>query len=170
MNKVLTSLIIIISIISFFALKQKDAEIEKLTQENFTLNESLKSSIKIDNNKVKILYRNKEKIVYKNIYIPPENQNTTITTDKDDKINIIYKKYGTTFMPFIGITYNNKFKSEIGARLFYFNRFGTNISLKEKAASFGLDYRINYGIINNSAIGIFIDSDKKYGLSFHTFL
>lgn len=169
-NKLFVGISLLVICGNLFLLKQKDKQIEKLEKENFTLNENLKGKININQNDVKIIYRDKEKIVYKKVYIPPESQNNSITIDQDDKVKINYDKYGFTFIPFIGLAYSNKLQPEIGVRLIYYDRWGINLNIKEGSFGIGVDRRINYGIINNSAIGLFIDNNKNFGISIHTFL
>ena len=48
----------------------KQKEIDRLVTENFTLNAKLKSQVQISNGKTRILYRDKEKIVYKTRHRP----------------------------------------------------------------------------------------------------
>jgi hypothetical protein len=124
----------------------------KLTCDNFKLNQDLQQQIVIANGKVKVLYRDKEVIKYKIRYIPIEAPNTTITTDTSGKVNISGDWYGLTFFPWLGIS--TPLSPTLGARIAYFDRYGISIMANEQLIGVGIDSRINYGFIQNSAFGL----------------
>ena len=151
-------------------MKMKDREIQKLNAENFTLNDKLKAKVQIIDGKVKVVYRYKDKIKYKNVYIPPESSGATIIIDKNDKVDIEYSKFGTTITPFIGLSYDEKFSPELGARLVYYSKFGAGVSASPERTAIFIDYRLDFGLIKNSSIGLFIGNNDKSGVCWHTFL
>lgn len=163
----------------WFTIKQKDRQIDKLTVENFTLNTKLQGQVKIVNGKVQIIYRDKivektitnnvEKIIEKKVYLPPENKNTVIAVDKDGKIDIKYDSWGTTFYPFVGLSYSGRFSPELGARLFYLGRWGTGLSASTHNIRWFIDYRPDIDWLKNTSLGVFVGNDKETGLVVHTF-
>jgi septum formation topological specificity factor MinE len=177
MNKVLIVLLIVISFISWNSLEIKQSEIDELIKENFTLNDKLKSQVTITNDRVKVVYKvidkvtQKEVVKYINKYIPPESKDLKINTDKNNKIEVIYDRYGFIFLPYVGICFDSDINPEIGMRILYYDRFGLGLSARKNGLGIGFDYRINYGIINNSAIGLYYNiNDKAIGVDLHTFL
>ncbi len=163
---ILLSALMIIQIIS----NLKENKIQKLQSENFQLNDKLQSIIKIQNNKIKIIYKDKEKIKYVNIYVPPESPSTTITTDNDGKISIDYSKFGAGLYPFVGLGYTNKVKPILGTRLIYWNRFGFGVSTTFDGVSLFGDVRTDLQFLKNSSLGLFYDNNKNLGVGVHTFL
>lgn len=183
MNKVYAVVIAILLVVCgmfYFQIRSKDKQIDKLNVENFTLNEKLQAQVKITNGKVQIVYKDKEKIRYqdkivekiieKKVYLPPENKDTIITVDRDGKVDIIYDRYGFTFTPFVGLSYSGKFAPELGARFFYFDRWGTGLSASVHNIRWFIDYRIDFEWTKNTSVGVFTSSDKESGFVVHCFL
>ena len=168
-NLFIFAILIIVIAGMAFNLKAKDAEIGRLVTENFTLSERLKAQIQITNGKYKIVYRDKEVVKYVNVFVPPENTTTYIYVDNDDQVNIEYKKFDFTFTPFVGVSYSGELSPEIGARLFYFDRWGTGISLSPKNVRAFVDYRPDLSFMKNSSVGVFISNDQEVGANIHTF-
>lgn len=178
MNKFYLIIIIgLIATIGYFnyTLKNRDREIQRLNVENFTLNDKLKAQITISNGKYKIIYKegkpgkNTETIKYVNVYVPPENHNTTIQVGQDDQIEVIYNKYGFTFTPFLGVSYSKTFTPELGVRLFYYDRWGSGLSTGFKDLRVFMDYRLDWEYVKNTSIGLYISNAGEYGVAAHTF-
>jgi hypothetical protein len=134
-----------------------------------TLSDQLKSQISISDNQVKYIYRDRDVVKYKTVYVPVESS-VTITTDQDDRINIEYSPWGWCFYPFLGVGLRlDSVQPELGVRLLYFNKFGLGLNTTFDSLNAEIDYRLSWGVIRDSAIGLF-GGNRGVGLSFHTFL
>ena len=178
-NKIKNYLIIILlCALAVFQItaRNKDSQIQKLQVQNLQLNDKLKSVVQIHGNQVQIVYKegkpgkNTEIIKYINTYIPPESNNTTISTDDNGKVTIDYSKYGAGFYPFIGLGYSDSLRPLVGARLLYWNRYGLGISTGFTGLNVFADVRTDWELFKNSSFGLFYGTDKNLGVSIHTFL
>jgi hypothetical protein len=170
MDKVKNILIVLLCIgflVNFFIIKQKEKELGKIQAENVKLNEKIKSLIKIDVNRIQIIYKDRDIVKYLNIYVPPEG-GATITTDDNDQIKIDYKKFGFGVYPFLGLGFSNSLKPLVGARLFYFSRYGVGVLTTLDGVSLFADVRTDIGWLKNSSFGIFGNKDTL-GVGMHTF-
>ena len=123
----------------------------RLENEKITLNTQLQSAITIEGNKVKIVYRDKERIKVKIIYI--RDGKTVINTDINNDISVQEDWAGFTMKPFIGLQYFTMLSPAIGMKLAYINNFGVNLGIGE-TAFISASYDIHYGFIQNSSIHI----------------
>jgi len=167
--------LIIICGLGFYETKKLEKERDNLLSENVTLNDKIKQIVTISNGKVKIVYRDKDRIITRYVYISPSNGSaTTITTTDNDDVIIKNNWYGFACTPLVGMVAGNGVGGELGARFFYVSKVGlygglNKIGIKNVEPTIGIDYHISWGVLQNSAIGIFC-SPSNVGLSFHSFL
>lgn len=131
---------------------QKDQYALKLEMEalkNNTLIGSLQSQVTIEKNRVKVVYRDKEKVIVR--YIPIEGT-TTITTTISGETSINRQWYGFCLNPFIGIS--TPLQPTLGARIAFMDRYGLSLIANDKTLGIGVDTRIGFGF-DNTHIGIF---------------
>lgn len=90
------------------------------------------------------------------LYVPPEGQ-VTITTTDEGKTSVKLTNKGFTFTPGLTFVPSKDMNVGVGARLFYWNRFGAGvggvISIKDdpKPAAIGF---VDYRFYKNFAIGV----------------
>jgi len=168
-KNILIFLLLSALVIIQFITHSKDLQIQQLSTENFQLNNKLKSLVKINDNKIQIVYRYKDSIKYIDRFIPPESNNTTITTDNNGKVDLKYSWYGAGFWPFLGVGYSDKVHPLLGARFIYVDRFGLGALTTFEGMSLFIDVRTDWKLFENSSFGLFTNSKKQMGLSVHTF-
>lgn len=167
--------LMILCALGFYQVKKLEKEQNRLLVENVNLNEKIKQIVTISNGKVKIVYRDKDKVIIKYVYLSPSSGGaTTVITSDDDTVAINNEWYGFTFTPFVGMTAGKGLGVEAGARFFYLNHFGFYGALNKLGENnvepaLGVDYHIQWGFLQNSAVGVFY-SPSNIGLGFHSFL
>jgi len=166
----LTTVLIMVIIGMYFTIKTGDAALMQAQVDNFKLSDKLKAMVSVTGNTVKIMYKDKEVIKYVNTYVPPENTNVTVTTDTNDHIVVNYSRTGVGFYPLLGFCYDNGLNGLIGARLVYFDRFGAGVSISPNATNLFLDSRLDLPMFKNSSVGLFYNSLRSFGVSYHVFL
>ena len=168
-----TIMIIFLIGVAFFTYKNYENyrnQFHVASLEKEMLEKQLKSIVKIKDNQIISLKRDKDKVKTEIIYLPPEG-NIKITLDDNDKQNIFINNKGWTFRPNIGLTAGNNFYPTLGARVLYWNRFGAGIGLTNTGAHLYIDRRIDdyIGFLRNSSAGIFINTNEL-GLRISSFL
>lgn len=92
-----------------------------------SLGKKYKKVVYISNNNVKIVYKDKEKIVEKIVYLPPEGN--VIIKDPikpEDEVVVSIKNKGFTLRPGFGLSYNfNKLYPELDLKLLYYSRYSS---------------------------------------------
>ena len=144
--------------------------VEDVTLEKEVLEKNLQNIIKVKSTEVKVVTREGDKVITKVEYLPPEGQ-IKISTDLDNNQHIELIDRGWTFGPNIGISYSDKMSFMIGARLFYWNRYGGGLAINSKGLSVYLDRRIDdfFNFLPNSSIGVFIGK-QELGIKLSAFL
>lgn len=170
LNKNVIIILIIAALLLFynFQLSLKQKEIDKLQAENFKLDEKVKSLIKLNGNKIQIVYKDREKIKYIIKYLPPESPVDIITND-DGNIDVKYNWWGIGAWPFLGVGYSDKIHPILGARFIYVDRFGLGALTTFNGVSIFADVRTDLKMFQNSSFGIFYDNNKNLGIGVHTF-
>jgi len=169
MNKYI--IIALVCFLTFFIVQNKlnKDKLDTLMLENRTLSDQLQASISINNGKVTILYRDREKIKYVDRYLPPEGDGT-INIGTDGTIEVNVKDKGFTFLPQLGLGVASSVHPQVAARLAYWNRYGLGLGLSSDGVNLFFDRRVDDFIpfMNNSTIGVYIDRNNT-GLKLSTF-
>jgi hypothetical protein len=170
LNKNVIIVLVISALLIFynFQLSIKQKEINELQEQNFKLDEKIKSLIKLNGNKIQVIYKDREKIKYIIKYLPPESS-IEIITDDDGDIDIKYRWAGVGIWPFLGVGYSDEIRPIFGARFLYISRFGVGALTTFNGISIFADVRTDLRMFQNSSFGIFYDNNKNLGLSIHTF-
>lgn len=159
MNKII--FVILLSIIGYlgFCNYLNTTKIDKLTIENATLSEDLKSKTAIYKDKVIYQTRIKEKVVTQIKYLPPEGQ-ATITVDNNNQTILTVKQKGFCIYPAIQGIASKTLQIGLGVRLAYWNRYGLGLGLSNEIKPYlYIDRRISDFIpfCQNTSVGISYD-------------
>jgi hypothetical protein len=159
MNKLIY--VVLLFAIAYFAVSNylNVNKIDKLTIENATLSEDLKSKTTIYKDKVIYQTRIKEKVVTQIKYLPPEGQ-ATITVDNNNQTTLTVKEKGFCIYPaFQGIA-SKTLQIGLGVRLAYWDRYGLGLGLSNEIKPYlYIDRRISDFIpfCQNTSVGISYD-------------
>jgi len=170
----LKNILIVLLVVStaFFSiqLNKEKNKTNDLLLEKELIEKELKNIIQFKDNEVKVVYRYKDKIVTEIKYLPPEGK-LKITIDKNDNQDVNITNKGWTFGPNVGVSYSNKMSFMLGARVFYWNRYGGGLGLNNNGLSLYIDRRIDdvFKFLPNTSMGIFL-GEKELGLKLSAFL
>ena len=170
MNKII--FVILISVIGYlgFCNYLNNKKIDKLTIENSQLSEDLKMKTVVYKDKVIYQVRENEKTKTVIKYLPPESS-ATITTDNQDQTTLNIKTKGFCLFPAVNSIASNTFHFGLGARLFFFDRYGLGVGISNELKPYlYIDRRISDFIpfCQNTAVGI--SYDGNIGLIISIFL
>jgi hypothetical protein len=168
-NIIIIFLITTVGIYNILLNNAKD-KVEDITLEKEIIEKNLQNIIKVKNTEVKVVTRDGDKVTTRIEYLPPEGQ-IKISTDLDNKQHIELIDRGWTFRPNIGISYSDKMSFMLGARLFYWNRYGGGVAINSTGLSLYVDRRIDdfFNFLPNSSIGVFIGK-QELGIKLSAFL
>lgn len=148
-----------------------NSDIIKIKLEKDILEGRLKAALIKDGNEVTYIYKDKivTKTVTVEVYVPPETI-YVVRIVTDNSIVIDYNDKGFTFFPWVGLAYDSKLSPQLGARLFYWNRFGGGLYTDFDGFGACIDYRIDGYVnwISNSAISAGYKNGKG-NLGVHVF-
>lgn len=165
-------IIMLIAVIAFYsiALNKAKTEITDIELEKELLEKNLQSIVNVKNTEVKIVYKDRETIITKIEYLPPEGQ-IKISTDINNKQHIDLINKGFTFGPNIGISYAEKVSFMFGVRIYYWNRYGLGLGINSNGLSIYADRRIDdvFSFLPNSTIGVFLGR-QELGIKLSAFL
>ena len=159
MNKLIY--VVLLFAIAYFAVSNylNVNKIDKLTIENATLSEDLKSKTTIYKDKIIYQTRIKEKVVTHIKYLPPEGQ-ATITVDNNNQTILTVKEKGFCIYPAIQGIASKTLQIGLGVRLAYWNRYGLGLGLSNEIKPYlYIDRRISDFIpfFQNTSVGISYD-------------
>ena len=129
--------IILISIIVILTLLYNNYKsgMEYYSISNEMLSKNIKKMVKVNGNTVKIVFRDKDRIVEKIIYKPQEGSVSVSQPIDGSDIKIVVKNKGFTFRPGFGLLYDfNKLNPEIDSKLVFYSRYSSGIFLYRHGA------------------------------------
>lgn len=116
--------------------------IEKYEFTTSSLEKGIKQKIKISGNKVKILYREKEVVKEKVIYVPKEGS-VTVIENNDSEIKVVPKNKGFTLKYGFGVLYDSKFYPSLDLKFLYFKQYSLVTSAYRNGLSLNVSRHVD---------------------------
>lgn len=151
MNKILTIIILINVIISvvLYNLYNKQKEIvETYEFGSKLLEKGINKKIKIKGNKVTVLYKDKEIVKEKIVYVPKEGTITIIEKD-NGSVETQIKNKGFTLRYGFGIGFQDKLYPQLDLKFYYFNQYSLNTFIYQKGAGISISRHLDDWIGEN---------------------
>lgn len=148
-NKQIAIIIIMALLIAFLSCqnRNKNNAIDLLNNKNKTLADNLNLQV----NGTKVVYRDKDKIVYK--YLPAEGKITESKPDAKGNVIVKIKDFGLTFKFGGAVLYDGKMDGALDIKLGFYNRYSLGISSSLTSANIWGSRHIDdltLGVIQNA--------------------
>ncbi len=115
-----------------FSAKLKQKQLEAALSQNTVLADGIKRQFILERNKIIYKYRTScGEAEVKTYFIPVEGR-AEINETRQDEAEISITKTGFTFKPFAAAAYGTGASFALGARLFYFNRYGLGAAVNNE--------------------------------------
>ena len=157
---------------SFFGHKSRgfEQQYSAAILEKEMLEKNLKNIVMIKNNQITLLKRENDTIKTTIQYLPPEG-NIRITVDDKDEQTVTVVNRGFTFWPNVGLLVEKEVKPTLGARIYYWDRYGAGLGLSTSGAHLYVDRRVDdyLNFLKNSTAGVYLGREE-IGLRLSSFL
>jgi hypothetical protein len=115
-----------------FSAKIKQKHLDAALAQNTVLAEGVKRQFIIERNKIIYKYRTSCGAAEVKTYFIPVEGRAEIQETPQDSAEVSIKNKGFTFKPFAAATYGSGPSFALGARLFYFNRYGLGAAVNNE--------------------------------------
>ncbi len=154
-----------------FSAKIKQQRLDAALAQNTVLAEGVKRQFIIERNKIIYKYRTACGAAETKTYFLPAEGRVEIKETPQDKAEINVKNKGFTFKPFAAAAYGGGASFALGARLFYYNRYGLGAAVNNEGLPLiSADRRVDDILPLENTSLIFLGGYKKAYLGVAVYL